>query len=714
MQIPSFRFLKLAAKISYKDLATVVALVAGLSIAFITTPSVASIFKVIDGEYKLPASLDETVSTKRQTELWAHVWRPDQSGPYPLVVFLHGNHATCGKVVTELGFREDDNIDYTEHGTCPEGYVVTPSHLGYAYLAKSLAKYGFVVVSINSNRGINGADGERKDVGLNLLRGRLVLRHLQELSKWNNRGGAPASLGFPMKGLIDFTQVGLMGHSRGGEGMRAAVNQFNETGSLWPKRIKKLKFRSLFEIGPVDGQTSRILNPVGLVWNVLLPGCDGDVSDLQGVKPFDRMLQDTSEKQSFRSSTFQVFGANHNFYNTEWQLSDSSGCRGQTPLFPYLSGSAAQRRTALNTLIPFFRSNLGKTPIPVLADRFDPSYPLPKSLLADSSYARGFNATSRASENFVIDNFDRETGISSQGRATEVSGLSQYEHKAFELTHDATQRSAVIKWDQAGGFIQVNAASTKGTNINGYQALEFRVALSCFDELCNNKTNPTGDLDFSISLADATTPLSEPVTLKSYAAVHRPGGSWLFSPSVYVSTDILQTVRIPLSAFNNVDLSHFVGVRFTFDRSAKSSIYLANVRLTKTPAGPGTLTAGVSNIQTKVLIPPSLQREGQMDENQVVAIRHLSSEVAKAESPATVEIEISSTRPFPVGGALAVLNIGKQSFKLSRYVSGDLHRMIFTLDEDEYATTRQGEEMTVHIGNAQPWKFGALDKSLSN
>jgi hypothetical protein len=40
--------------------------------------------------------------------------------------------------------------------------------------------------------------------------------------------------------------------------------------------------------------------------------------------------------------------------------------------------------------------------------------------------------------------------------------------------------------------------------------------------------------------------------------------------------------------------------------------------------------------------------------------------------------------------------------------------MIFTLDEDEYATTRQGEEMTVHIGNAQPWKFGALDKSLSN
>lgn len=294
-----------------------------------STAGAAPLFSVVDGHYKLPATVDPSVTSMMKTELWAHVWRPNTGGSYPLVVFLHGNHATCGRWDTELGVRIDDRLDYTETGKCPAGYVVTPNHLGYTYLAEKLAAYGYVVVSINANRGINGAMGEPDDGGLNLRRGRLVLRHLQELSKWNSRGGAPASLGFQLTGLIDFAQVGLMGHSRGGEGMRAAVAQFNDPGSPWPKRIRGIKFRSLFEIGPVDGQTGRTLDAVGLVWNVLLPGCDGDVSVLAGIRPFDRMLQITTETRSLHKSTFQVFGANHNFYNTEWQISDAKLCSGQ-------------------------------------------------------------------------------------------------------------------------------------------------------------------------------------------------------------------------------------------------------------------------------------------------------------------------------------------------------------------------------------------------
>ena len=303
--------------------------VIALAFALGASSALSATFKVVDGKYRLPASIDPSVTTEAKTELWAHVWRPRTGGPYPLVVFLHGNHGTCGRFVPELGVRVDDRVDYSMTGKCPSGYVVTPNHLGYSYLARSLASYGFVVVSINANRGVNGAIPEADDYGLNLRRGRLVLRHLQELAKWNARGGAPDSLGFQLDGLIDFTQVGLMGHSRGGEGMRAAVAQFNDPDSPWPKRIGRLKLRSLFEIAPVDRQTSRTLNPVDIVWNVLLPGCDGDVSDLQGIRPFDRMLQDAAEARSLNKSTFQVFGANHNFYNTEWQVSDATGCLGR-------------------------------------------------------------------------------------------------------------------------------------------------------------------------------------------------------------------------------------------------------------------------------------------------------------------------------------------------------------------------------------------------
>lgn len=693
----------------------IVVLLVALAITLSDSPLPAASLTVVHGGYKLPASVDSSVTTAMKTELWAHVWRPATGGPYPLVVFLHGNHATCGRFDATLGVRIDDRVDYTETGRCPSGYVVTPNHMGYAYLAQDLAEYGYVVVSINANRGINAAQGESDDSGLNLRRGRLVLRHLQELAKWNVSGGAPASLGFQLTGLIDFSQIGLMGHSRGGEGMRAAVAQFRDPASPWPERIGSLTFRSLFEIGPVDGMTSRTLDAVDLVWNVLLPGCDGDVSNLEGIKPFDRMLQVTTETQSLNKSTFQVFGANHNFYNTEWQTSDATGCLGQTPIFPQLVGSPAQRRTALKTLIPFFRSNLGTTPTPSLARRFDPRYALPPTLTMETSYARGFTPTPRASENFVIDNFDQATGISSRNVANESSGLSLYRHGQASANQDPTQRAAAIAWATAGGFLQVNAAAEdEGLDVNAYCALEFRVMLRCFGKLCTSPPDPSGDVDFSIALADANTTLSHPVTLKSRAVVRRPGGS--FDNSSFCNNELFQTVRIPLSAFTGANLSNLRGVRFTFNRDKKSSIYLANLRLTKTVGGNAiSASAKATQAESEATVQSDAQDQAQPELNEIVAIRHLASVTAAAEMtrvPA-VEVEVASTRPFPVGGALPTLLVGEKTFTLSRYPSGATDRLVFTLDRTDFERLTQGTEVSVRVGGAHPWQFGPLDKAIA-
>ncbi|HEX4802308.1 MAG TPA: hypothetical protein VFV14_02290, partial [Myxococcaceae bacterium] len=55
-------------------------------------------FAVDTSIYRLPASTDPTIMTDRATEIWARVWRPrtDELEGLPLVVFLHGNHGTCG------------------------------------------------------------------------------------------------------------------------------------------------------------------------------------------------------------------------------------------------------------------------------------------------------------------------------------------------------------------------------------------------------------------------------------------------------------------------------------------------------------------------------------------------------------------------------------------------------------------------------------------
>lgn len=656
---------------------------------------------VEEGEYKLPASFDPLVTTDLETEEWARVWRPKKDGTYPLVIFLHGNHGTCGREDTVHHIRVDDRSDYTFTGTCPSGYVVTPNHTGYNYLAKDLASQGYVVVSINANRGVTAADGVDGDEGLNLRRGRLVLRHMMYLAQWNTSGGAPDTLGFQLTNTLDFDHVGLMGHSRGGEGMRAAVAQYKDSGSQWPGLIgTPVTFEAMFEIGPVDGQTSRILNNTGMQWNVLLPGCDGDVYDLEGLKPYDRGLKITNEAAAYNKSTFQVFGANHNFFNTQWQESDSGGCNGETPLFPQYKGSAAQRKTSHDSLLPFFLAHLGPNAKPNKAEMFDPSYPLPPKLTSVTVFARGYTPAPLASQNFIVDNFDKATGTSSEGVPDQSSGLSQYTHGAGSSNDDSTQRAAAVNWSTAGGYLQVNAAASGSSDdVTSYPALEFRVALRCFGTLCSSNPDPTGDVDFSISLADKNDNHSSPVTLKSVAVVPRPAGT------SGVDNVILQTVRVPISDFAGADPANIRGVRFTFDKTKTSSIYLANVRFTKTPAGSGglfSIMGATPALAANDAIP--LAQHGS-DANQVVAIRHVASGKGGA-----VEIELSSSRAFPIADALPILTIGNQSYRLSHFSHGKADSIIFTLTPAQFAAASQGANMTLRIGGAHTWSFGQFRK----
>ena len=112
-----------------------------------------------NAEYKFDAAVDPDILDDRETQVWARVYYPwplDPNQRYPLLVFLHGNHNTCGHGSNP---RVDDKNDYMKYGTCPDDYKVVPNHDGYGYLAESLAANQFIVVSINANRGISAAHG---------------------------------------------------------------------------------------------------------------------------------------------------------------------------------------------------------------------------------------------------------------------------------------------------------------------------------------------------------------------------------------------------------------------------------------------------------------------------------------------------------------------------------------------------------------------------
>jgi hypothetical protein len=675
-------------------------------------------FTTTSSEYKLPPTNDDLVAPQVVTELWARIYRPTNlnNAPHPLLIFLHGNHATCGRFEGAGPGRFDISIQYTFTGTCPTGYVVVPSHEGYAYFAERLASWGYIVVSINANRGVNAAPGLSDDRGLNLRRGRLILRHLQKLAAWNSGSEAtPASLGFSLQAKLDFNHVGMMGHSRGGEGVRAALAQFRDAGSPWPALIGvPVNFEGIFEIGPVDGQTSRILNAEGLAWNVLLPMCDGDVFNLQGVRVFDRMLRNRTDNPATQKSTFTVWGANHNFYNTEWQLSDSPGCLGHRRLFDRLLGSADQRQTSMASVLAFFRAHVGANKNPEFANIFNPQFALPPSLANVTRVDRGYTDSPNSSITEVFEDFDRPTGFNTSGFTNDASNIT-ITHDGI-ANHSSVQRVARISWGNpgAGTFFQSNwTAPGSGRNVTAFETLDFRVSAQCKDLPCN--TTDSGfnfETNFSIRLAGANGYLSDPVQLRDYVSLTGPVGGLVVgigsSPH-----PILMTARIPLTAFGNAPLTSLRGVRFTFDDTRSEDIHIGNIRLSR-------VSGTASSILISTALPTSdspldLGISTNNERNTIESVKATRSSRALANQSG-VEIELTSSREFLPKGEMLTLKVGSQEFNLSRYgEDGSTNRVIFTLTTEQWSLISTGDPVVVQYGagaGADSRNFGHIDKNM--
>src|SRR5262249_9907149 len=61
-------------------------------------------------EYKFDPAIDPDILGDRNTELWARVYRPTTlAGPTPVVLFLHGNHGTCGTGMNPRPQRSEEH-----------------------------------------------------------------------------------------------------------------------------------------------------------------------------------------------------------------------------------------------------------------------------------------------------------------------------------------------------------------------------------------------------------------------------------------------------------------------------------------------------------------------------------------------------------------------------------------------------------------------------
>lgn len=217
------------------------------------------------------------------------VWLPAGQGEFPLVLIVHGN--------ATMEYFSDD---------------------GYGYLGELLASRGIIAVSVDENF-LNYSQWSGVPKNDMLVRAWILLQHLQQIKQFSEE------VDNPFFAQVDWDNVGLVGHSRGGQAIVMAANYdswFKDDESLQsmpPFQIKALAALAATDNKvKVDEPGSYQLNDV--YYLTIQGAMDADVSNFYGARQFNRTAYPTGSDR-FKTSLY-IAGANHSHFNTDWGTLD--------------------------------------------------------------------------------------------------------------------------------------------------------------------------------------------------------------------------------------------------------------------------------------------------------------------------------------------------------------------------------------------------------
>ena len=465
---------------------------------------------------------------------------------FPLIVILHGNHNVC------LNFG----------CTCSPNNRI-PNHKGYDYLLDLWASHGFIAVSVDGYD-ITGCPTDRF-----IERGALILEHIRYWEDWDDPNITDPTFNGRFYDRVNTHDVGIAGHSRGGEGVAAAV-QINQDLALGHD------IKSALTIAPTDynwstppggGPVEFVIADVPL-FNIM-GSSDGDVVDLDGAQTHDR-----SEPAGRRKNKTQayVYGADHNSWNTVWI----------DPLWNGGSDGVGSNRITAQQQQDTGRVYMTAWWLATLQGKTD--------YLA---YHRGVVASSRLSgvstywsyddqDHLTVDDFQqmpRDNSVNTLGGTNTANPNPQtwQENGMRPGDYDNSFRQdtdgLIVGWNATTTYESV--IPTANEDVSQYVALSVRATQICD----NNVLNVGGSQHFLVNLEDTSgRRQSVSVDTQGFAPIpvsyRRPTGK---------RKSMLSTVRVPLKVFtansSGIDLTHVAKVIITFD--ATGLLGIDNLQFTK-------------------------------------------------------------------------------------------------------------------------------------
>jgi len=434
---------------------------------------------------------------------------------YPLVVVVHGNGPLGG-------------------------------YLGYEYLLDHLARNGFIAASIHLDPNETGTD-----------RARVLRRHLQIL--------------FSMFGTRVANNIGIMGHSRGGEAVVIAA-RLNQQES-WGYNIN-----AVISLAPTNQYT---FEQFGGAWArpylVIYGSLDGDLS---GISDTGFELYDNAS--GMNKSMMFVYRSCHDRYNTVWGDGDLGfGRLTPTDVTRVLSVDA-HHKIAMGYMSAFYRQHLRNES--QWAGLFRGEWVPAAVQAADANmriYPQYEDTTVR-----TIDDFDGpHTGTSWQtnalGGSVTQTGLpanpQDNDLRIMDAHSPHHTGGLLLRWDNLTDSLRSDIPIGQ-RDVHAFAAVSFRIS-----QRVDSASNPSGQAqDLRLTLSDGTGK-SRAIRISKLTDIPYPDvrGYNNFTKSA------MRTVRIPLSVYrikclgvDAVDLTNIVRIDFEFAEKLTGEIEIDSVQFT--------------------------------------------------------------------------------------------------------------------------------------
>lgn len=224
---------------------------------------------------------------KKNIPLNGRLWVPKGDGKFPIISIIHGNHSM-------QEFSDD----------------------GYNYLGEFLSENGYIVNSVDQNF-LNGSwDGDFRGKEMT-TRAWQFLENLHYLKSLNEDSLST------LFNKIDFNQVIVVGHSRGGEAVNIA-SRFNNLSAFPDNGNVKFNYNfniiGIVTIAPTDYRYDRNYDLKNINYMSIQGSMDSDEESFFGLRQSNRM---SNTNDSIINVNILIEGANHSQFNTSWGRNDT-------------------------------------------------------------------------------------------------------------------------------------------------------------------------------------------------------------------------------------------------------------------------------------------------------------------------------------------------------------------------------------------------------